>query len=98
MLAELIDPFSQLEERIFRIANRRPGPQPHHALMATIAMFIVMETGGGRKIESAKEDATNVFSVSMSTVDRAWAEHKEVPDSVMLRIMRIMGNAGRTIN
>ena len=30
-LAELLDPDSPMEERIFTIANRRPGRQPCHA-------------------------------------------------------------------
>jgi hypothetical protein len=76
-LAELLDPNSQLEERTFTIANRRSGRQPHHALMVAIAVFITLEIAGGRKMESVKQEAKDLYRVSMSTVDRAWAEHKD---------------------
>jgi hypothetical protein len=76
-LAELLDPNSQLEERIFTIANRRSGRQRDHALMISIALFIALENYCGRKVESAKEEAKNIYRVSMSTIDRAWSNHKD---------------------
>ena len=91
MLAELIDLENPQEERIFTIANRQSGPQPHHFLMVAIATFILLETAGGRKIESVKQAATNLFDVSMSTVDRAWANHKDI-------LTDIAESPGRTIN
>jgi hypothetical protein len=91
-LAELLDPKSPLEERIFTIANRQSGRQPHHALMVAIAVFILLETAGGRKMESVKQAAKDLFDVSMSTVDRAWTDHKDGLNDLVAE------TAGRTIN
>ena len=76
-LAELLDPDSQIEERTFTIANRRSGPQPRHALMIEIARFIALQIADGGKMESIKEEAKNLYGLSMSTIDRAWADHKD---------------------
>ena len=76
-LAELLDPNSQLEERTFTIANRRSGPQPRHALMIEIARFIALQIAEGRKVESAKQEAKDLYRDSMSTIERAWADHKD---------------------
>jgi len=76
-LAELHDPNSQLEERTFTIANRRSGPQPRHSFMIAIAWSIALQIADGRKMESAKEWAKDVYGVSRSTIDRAWADHKD---------------------
>jgi hypothetical protein len=75
-LAELLDPDS-LEEGTFTIANRRPGPQPRHAFMIAIAWFIALQVADGRKMESVKEQAKDHYRVSMSTIDRTWADHKD---------------------
>ena len=75
-LADLLDPDSQYEERTFTIANRRSGPQPHHALMKQIAWFIALKIAHGEKMEATKEAVKELYGVSMSTVDRAWADHK----------------------
>ena len=74
-LADLLDPDSQ-EERTFTIANRRSGRQPHHALMKQIAWFIALKIAHGEKMEATKEAVKELYGVSMSTVDRAWADHK----------------------
>ena len=76
-LAELLDPDSPIEERTFTIANRRSGPQPRHALMIEIARFIALQIADGGKMESIKEEAKNLYGLSMSTIDRAWADHKD---------------------
>jgi hypothetical protein len=76
-LAALLDPDSHYEERTFTIENRRPGPQPRHALMIAIAYCIAVEIAAGRKMEAAKEAAKERYGVSMSTVDRAWIDHKD---------------------
>jgi hypothetical protein len=76
-LAALLDPNHRYEERIFTIKKRRPGAQPRHAFMIEIARFIAVETAAGRKMESAKEAAKQRYGVSMSTVDRAWSNHKD---------------------
>ena len=76
-LAELLDPDSPMEERTFTIANRRPGPQPRHALMIEIAWFIALQIADGQKMESVKQEAKELYAVSMSTIDRAWADHKD---------------------
>ena len=76
-LAELLDPDSPMEERTFTIANRRSGPQPRHPLTIEIARFIAWQIADGRKMESIKEEAKNLYGVSMSTIDRAWADHKD---------------------
>ena len=75
-LAELLDPDS-LEERTFTIANRQSGRQPRHAFMIAIAWFIALQVADGRKMESVKEQAKDHYRVSMSTIDRAWADHKD---------------------
>ena len=76
-LAELLDPDSPMEERTFTIANRRPGPQPRHALMIEIAWFIALQIADGQKMESVKQEAKELYAVSISTIDRAWADHKD---------------------
>ena len=91
-LAALLDPGHQYEERTFTIENRRAGPRPRHALMIQIAWFIALEIADGRKIESAKALAKERHAVSMSTIDRAWADHKNS------ELIGPVWKAGRTIN
>jgi hypothetical protein len=91
-LAGLLDPDSQYQERKFTIENRRSGPQPRHALMIQIAWFIAMKIADGQKMESVKQEATELYAVSMSTIDRAWADHKNS------KLIGPMWKAGRTIN
>jgi hypothetical protein len=77
-IAALLDPTAQWEEeRKFTIENRRPGPRPHHAIMLEVAWFIALEVAAGRQIESAKEAARERYGFSLSTVERAWSDHKE---------------------
>ena len=76
-LAELLDPDSPMEERIFTITNRRPWRQPCHALTIEIARFIALQIADGRKMESIKEEAKNLYGVSVSKIERAWADHKD---------------------
>ena len=76
-IAALLDPTAQWQERKFTIENRRPGPQPHHAIMIQIAWFIAIEIASGRPIESAKEAAKEQTGLSLSTIERAWSDHKE---------------------
>ena len=76
-LAELLDPDSPMEERIFTITNRRPWRQPCHALTIEIARFIALQIAEGRKVESAKQEAKDLYRDSMSTIERAWADHKD---------------------
>jgi len=64
-LAELLDPDSPMEERTFTIANRRSGAQPRHALMIEIARFIALQIADGRKMESVKQEAKDLFRDSM---------------------------------
>jgi hypothetical protein len=75
-LAELLDPDS-LEERKFMITNRRSGKQPRHAFMIAIAWSIALQIADGRKIESVKQEAKDLYGVSMSTINRAWVDHKD---------------------
>jgi hypothetical protein len=96
-LAGLLDPDSQLEERTFTIANRRSGRQPRHALMVSIALFIALEIAGGRKIESVKEEAKDLYRVSMSTVDRSWTDYKDEMITFAEPYV-LMWKARRTIN
>lgn len=91
-LAALLDPGHQYEERTFTIKKRRVGARPRHALMIQIAWFIALEIADGRKIEFAKELAKERHGVSMSTVDRAWAKHKNS------ELIGPVWKAGRTIN
>jgi hypothetical protein len=91
-LAALLYPNHRYEERTFAIVNRRPGMQPRHALMIEIAWFIAVEIAAGRKVESTKEAAKERYRVSMSTVDRAWKEHRDS------ELIGPIWKAGRTIN
>jgi hypothetical protein len=91
-LAGLFDPDSKYHEREFVIRNRRSSKQPRHALKLQIALFIAQEIARDIPIESAKQAATEGFAVSMSTVERAWREHKES------KIIGRVWKAGRTIN
>ena len=91
-LAGLLDSDSQYVERKITIENRRPGPQPHHALDIEIAWFIAVEIAAGEKMEAVKEAAKQRYAVSMSTIDRAWADHKDS------ELIGPVWKAGRTIN
>ena len=75
-LAALLDPAHQFEERKISIENRASGPQPHHAISIEIARFVAAEASTGRQIEFAKEAAKDRYAVSLSTVERAWRDHK----------------------
>jgi hypothetical protein len=91
-LAALLDPGHQYEERTFTIGNRGAGRPPRHALMIEIAWFIALEIADGRKMESAKQAAKERYAVSMSTIDRAWVDHKDS------ELIGPVWKAGRTIN
>jgi hypothetical protein len=45
--------------------------------MIEIARFIALEIAKHGKIEAAKEAAKERYAASMSTVERAWADHKD---------------------
>jgi hypothetical protein len=91
-LAALLDPDAKSEERKFTIENRKGGEQPHHVIAIAIAWFIAAEIATGRKLESAKEEAKERYGVSLSTVERAWHDHKNS------RLIRPIWEAGRTVN
>jgi hypothetical protein len=91
-LAALLDPAHSLEERKFTIENRQAGQQPHHVIALEIARYIAAEAATGRQIESAKEAAKDRYAVSLSTVERAWREHKNS------KLVGSIWHAGRTVN
>jgi hypothetical protein len=94
-LAGLLDPAAKFEERKFTIENREGGKQPHHVIAIAIAQFIaiaIAPQGGSQKLESVKEAAKDRFGVSLSTVERAWRDHKNSP------LIRGIWEGGRTIN
>lgn len=51
-----------------------------------------MKIADGEKMEATKEAAKELYGVSMSTVDRAWADHKNS------ELIGPMWKAARTIN
>jgi DNA-binding transcriptional regulator YhcF (GntR family) len=60
--------------------------------MIQIAWSIALQIADGQKMESVKQEAKDFYGVSMSTIDRAWADHKDS------ELIGPVWKAGRTIN
>jgi hypothetical protein len=92
-LAGLFDPKSS-DDRQLKIAPRRKGPKRVTPELAfEIARYIAVQyKHEGVKIEAAMAAACKRYSVSLRTVERAWAEHKSGP------LIRPLLHGDHTIN
>jgi hypothetical protein len=91
-LAGLFDP-NATDDRRLKIVNRRRGPQKiTAALSLEIARHVAEQYVKDGKIEAAMESATKRYSVSLRTVERAWAENKTGP------LIRPLLHGDHTIN
>lgn len=78
-LAALFDPDSS-DERQFSIANRRRGERAKPFVALEIARYVAGNLPAfGDKLDAVQQAAADRYSVSLRTVQRAWAENKDSP-------------------